>query len=379
MTGNGSQRRWRSVRRYLNRSRAELTTTAARLAEEWPRLQPALITYPDWLPIRPVPLGRVRLVWSPEPQVPRVTGTEPQSFLVRPLRDDGQRYGSYAEAMQDVDPPGIFENRPCYRLLGASTEPAHDAEFVNLRFGPADYFEGISVSEALAHELAATCMATAGRGGYGHLGRTDLPLRTLVGEPGDLESRVVIPALCTLTLRHEPGSGAVSFLMHRRDPEQVASGGGLLQVAPVGVFQPAGRLTPGVPDPDFDLWRCMIREFSEELLGSPEHTAVDYHVWPFAQRLDEAREKGLCRPYYLGVGVDPLTLAADLLTVVVFDAATFDEVFADLVADNQEGELIAGVEFTESDVLRYSRSESVQPAGAALLELAWRHRAALLT
>lgn len=377
MTGNGSQRRWRSVRGYLNRSRGELTAAAARLAEDWPRLEPALITYPDWLPMRPVPLERVRLFWSPEPQVSRVTGTEPHSFLVRPLRDDGQQYGSYAEAMLDVDPPGIFENRLCYRLLAVNGELTGDVESVNLSFGPATYFEGISVSEALAHELAAACMATAGRG-YARLSRTDLPLRTLVGEPGDLGSRTVIPALCTLTLRHDPGSGELSFLLHRRDSAQVASGGGLLQVAPVGVFQPAGHLTPGLPDWDFDLWRCMIREFSEELLASPEHVAVDYATWPFAQRLDEARRKGHCRPYYLGIGVDPLTLVADLLTVVVFDAVTFDEVFADLVAENPEGELITGVEFTDSNVLRYSRSGSMQPAGAALLELAWRHRAVLL-
>ncbi|HEX6076802.1 MAG TPA: XRE family transcriptional regulator [Micromonosporaceae bacterium] len=378
MTGNGSQRRWRSVRRYLNRSRAALTETAARLADEWPRLEPALITYQEWLPTRPVPLERVRLTWQPKSPTPRVTGTEPQSFLVRPLRDDGQRYGSYAEAMRDVDPPGIFENRPCYRLLGATREGFGSTEAAELRFGLTSYFEGISVSEAVAHELASACMGTAGRGGYGHLSRTDLPLRTLVGEPGDLESRPVAPALCTLTLRHEPGTGEVSFLMHRRDPDQVASGGGMLQVAPVGVFQPTGLSVPETLDPDFDLWRCMMREFSEELLGSPEHTTVDYATWPFAQRLEEAREKGHCRPYYLGVGVDPLTLVADLLTVVVFDAVTFDEVFADLVSGNQEGDLIAGIEFTEPNVLRYSRSESTQPAGAAVLELAWRHRAALL-
>jgi hypothetical protein len=329
------------------------------------------------MPKRPLRLEQVRLTWQPDPPPPRVAGTEPQSFLVRPLRDDGQRYGSYAEAMREVDPPGIFENRPCYRLLDVTGE-ADDA--VELRFGPASYFEGISVSEAVAHELAAACLGTAGRGGHGHLSRTDLPLRTLVGEPGELVSRAIVPALCVLTLRHDPGSGETSFVMHRRDPEQVASGGGLVQVAPVGVFQPTSSpVTAGSEDPDFDLWRCMVREFSEELLGAPEHTSVDYDTWPFARRMDEAREKGRCRPYYLGLGVDPLTLVADLLTVVVFDAATFDELFADLVRGNQEGELVGGVEFIGPDVQGYARSGAMQPAGAAVLELAWRHRAVLLS
>jgi len=377
MTGNGSQRRWLSVRRYLNRCRAELTATAVGLSGDWPRLGPGLIAYSHWIPPRPLPLEQVRLDWRPDPPPPRVTGTEPQSFLVRPLREDGQRYDSYAEAMRDVDPPGLFENRPCYRLLDIAGE-ADDA--VRLGFGPTSYFEAISVSEAVAHELAAACFGTAGRTGHGHLSRTDLPLRTLLGEPGDLASRTIAPALCVLTLRHDPGSGETSFVMHRRDPEQVASGGGLVQVAPVGVFQPAGSpVTTGVEDPDFDLWRCMIREFSEELLGAAEHTSVDYDTWPFAVRMNEAREKGHCRPYYLGLGVDPLTLVADLLTVVVFDAPAFDELFADLVRGNQEGELVGGVDFVGPDVEGYARSGAMQPAGAAILDLAWRHRAMLLS
>ncbi|MGH3647486.1 MAG: XRE family transcriptional regulator [Micromonosporaceae bacterium] len=403
---NGSQRRWLSVRRYLNSSRATLTAVAADLAAEWPRVEPALITAEGWLPGAPVPLERVRLAWRTDPPPTRVTGTEPQAFLVLPLREDGQRYASYAEVLGDVDPPATFEDRPCYRLLAA----APDGDEIRLEFGPGSYFEGVNVAEAVAHELAAVYMASADRGGRPHLNRTDLPLRALVGEPADLAARTVVPALCTLTVRHDTDSGEASFVLHWRDPQRVASAGGMYQVAPVGVFQPA-RSTPAAPDaaapdaaapdaagpdaaapdaagpdaagpdadPDFDRWRGIARELEEELLGVAELRDVDYPSWPFLRGLDDARGTGRCRAYYLGLGVDPLTFVADLMTVVVLEAATFDKLFAGLVADNAEGRLIHPVPFTEENITRYARTEPTQPAGAALLELAWRHRGTLLS
>ncbi|MGH3713241.1 MAG: XRE family transcriptional regulator [Micromonosporaceae bacterium] len=376
MTSNGSQRRWLSVRRYLNQSRAPLTAVAAGLAGEWPRVGPALITEPSWVPDAPVPLERVRLAWRTDPPAVRVTGGEPQSFLVRPLREDGQRFGHYADVVAEVDPPATFENRPCYRLLAAA---ATDGDDVQLEFGEGRYFDAINIAEAVAHELAAVYMASGDRGGRSHLDRTDLPLRALVGEPTDLAGRTVVPALCTLTVRYDAAAGEASFLLHWRDPQRVASAGGMYQVVPVGVFQPA-RSTPAAPaeDPDFDLWHGIARELSEELLGVPEHQDLDYQTWPFLQALNQVREAGGCRPYYLGLGVDPLTFVADLMTVVVFEATTFDKLFAGLVTENAEGRMVGPVAFTEENIARYARTEPTQPAGAALLELAWRHRETLL-
>ncbi|MGH3739405.1 MAG: XRE family transcriptional regulator [Micromonosporaceae bacterium] len=380
MTSNGSQRRWLAVRRYLHTSRAALTAVAAELAADWPRQEPALIAAEGWVPAAPVPLERVRLAWRTDPPAPRVTGTEPQSFLVRPLREDGQRYARYTEVLADVDPPAIFVDRPCYRLLAV----AADGDEVRLECGPGGYFEGVDVAEAVAHELAAVTMASADRGGRSHLDRTDLPLRTLAGVPTDLAGRTVVPAVCTLTVRHDADSGEASFVLHWRDPQRVASAGGMHQVAPVGVFQPArsAPAAPGAADPDFDLWRAIARELEEELLGVPELRDVEYASWPFLRELDQARQAGRCRPYYLGLGIDPLTFVADLMTVVVFDAPVFDKLFAGMVtenvSENAEGRLIYPVPFTAENITRYARREPTQPAGAALLELAWRHRDTLL-
>jgi hypothetical protein len=64
---------------------------------------------------------------------------------------------------------------------------------------------------------------------------------------------------------------------------------------PVGVFQPSSagewnRLN------DFDLWRSMAREYSEEFLGAPElhgSTApIDYEDWPF-YRLSAMKRGGV--------------------------------------------------------------------------------------
>lgn len=59
----------------------------------------------------------------------------------------------------------------------------------------------------------------------------------------------------------------------------------------------------------------------------------------FYHRLTEARQAGSLRVSFLGVGVDPPTLVADILAAV-FDAGLFDEVFDGLVAVNAEGEVV---------------------------------------
>jgi hypothetical protein len=78
------------------------------------------------------------------------------------------------------------------------------------------------------------------------------------------------------------------------------------------------------------------------------------------------------------MGVDPLTFATDLLTVAVFDARLFDELFGALVADNDEGTVLARMPFRADVLDRFVDCEPMQAAGAATLALAWRHRDSLL-
>jgi hypothetical protein len=92
-----------------------------------------------------------------------------------------------------------------------------------------------------------------------------------------------------------------------------------------------------------------------------------------------ARERGQVRAWCVGLGVDPLTFATDLLTVTVFDAAVYDEMFGALVRDNAEGTVLAARELDEATVAEMTGNKPMQAAGAALLALAFRHRSVLLS
>ena len=123
----------------------------------------------------------------------------------------------------------------------------------------------------------------------------------------------------------------------------------------------------------------MLREYSEELLGScedydSERAPIDYDAWPFARRMTAARDAGQVRAWCLGLGTDPLTFASDLLTVAVIDAPVYDELFGGLVRDNAEGAVIAARPFDEATVAELVSEYPMQAAGAALLRLAIRHK-----
>jgi hypothetical protein len=185
-------------------------------------------------------------------------------------------------------------------------------------------------------------------------------------------------AVATLTVRLDRSTGVSTFPLHWRDPAKVGHAGGMYQVIPAGIFQPSGEAPWNWPN-DFDLWRCMLREYAEELLGADEdhdseRVPIDYAAWPFAARMTALRAAGRIQAWCLGLGVDPLTFATDLLTVAVFDAAGYDELFGDMVRSNAEGTVIASWPFEEQAVTELIRDHPVQAAGAALLSLALRHK-----
>jgi hypothetical protein len=281
--------------------------------------------------------------------------------------------------MRELDAPALFENRTLYRLAGASlADPVGQAGTgPGLEFGGGRYFDALDVGTAAAHEYAAGALAGAGPGRAG-----GPSLRAAIGDPCDLTARPVMMAVATLTLRVDRSSGTAAFPLHYRDPRKVGHAGGLYQVIPAGIFQPSGEAEWNWRN-DFSLWRCMVREYAEELLGVPEdHDSergpIDYATWPFAQRMTAAREAGLIRAWCVGLGVDPLTFATDLLTVAAFDAPVYDELFGGLVQDNAEGTVIAARPLDPAVVTSLIADYPLQAAGAALLALAIRHADVLL-
>ena len=72
---------------------------------------------------------------------------------------------------------------------------------------------------------------------------------------------------------------------------------------------------------------------------------MDYDSWPFARHMAAALDRGQIRVWCLGLGVDPLTYATDLLTVAVIDSRVFDELFSLDPRGNDEGSVLAAREF----------------------------------
>lgn len=353
-----SQRDWLRVRSHLGERRYDLALDAAADYPADRRVAGTpLLAAPGWLPAGPVPLRDVGLALTgPAGSFGRL-GARAAALL--PERPDGARYLRYSDALADLAAPAVFENRVTYQLTGADLTAAAP----RLTFTRGRYFDGIDTGEAAAHEYAAA-----------RLGRRPAGLRALIADPCDLRRRPANLAISTLTIRLEAAAGRASFLLHWRDPAKVGHAGGLYQVVPVGIFQPSDEA--GRPA-DFSLWRCMTREFAEELAGYPEGP-VDYDAWPFGRRMAGALDRGLIRVWCLGLGTDPLTYATDLLTVAVIDSAVFDELFGPGPRRNAEGTVLPAREFAAHVVDRVLTGEPVQAAGAAVLRLAWEHRETLL-
>jgi Helix-turn-helix domain len=378
-----SQQAWRAVRSYLIRHRTRLAKQAVRLYEPaWRLTHTPALALPGWLPSHPVPIEAVMLEWVPQPPRPTVTGHEAELRPVLPLRKPGHAFRQYTSAIRYLSPPSLFENRPSYRLLDVSWEPSGRG---TLQFGLATFFDKLDVSEALSHEFAAAMMEDAPPAWR------QLPFRARLSQPFDLSSRMGSASIATLTMRRSTTDGSHTFFLLLRDPGRVAVGGGQYGVIPAGEFQPS-CIAPACMQDDLDLWRNIVREYSEELLGEPEHDGssgepLDYECWPFYRAMQHARESGQLRAYVLGVVLHALGLNPAIITAVIIDDVVFDELFHGLVAVNAEGRVVTsldncqsvhGLPFTEETVRQLMDREPLGGTSAACLALTWRYRESLV-
>jgi len=373
-----SEQQWLRVHAYLNRNRHDLAVRAAAGYPAADRVAGTpLLAPPAWRPRIPVPLGDVRLEFREQAPAPRVADVADIAPQLLPARADGTRYRRYSDVVRELASPAIFENRSTYRLLDADLA----AERPHLTFTRGRFFDGVDVGGPAAHEFAAAVLPR-GDDPPATPRRDALRLRRAIGDPWDPVARPAVIAAGALTLRHDRAAGTASFPLHWRDPARVGHAGGMYQVIPVGIFQPSGE-APWNEANDFDLWRGMLREFAEELLGADEdhgseRAPIDYDRWPFARAMTDALRDGRIRAYCLGLGADPLTFALDLLTVVVIDAPLYDELFGELAERNAEGIVLKPRPFDGPTIAELVANEPVQAAGAALLQLAIAHRGLLL-
>ena len=360
-----SERDWLRVRSYLQEHRYDLAVSAA---AEYPSQQLAgtpLLAAPHWTPVDPVPIGAIDLTLDSSTERPVPDRLIAATTSLLPTRADGRRYRTYSEAMGELSAPSTFENKLTYRLSAADlTQP-------QLSFELGRYFDAIDTGEAAAHEYAAR-----------HLGLGRPGIRAAIGNPCDPQDRPMNLAISTLTLRVSRADKQATFALHWRDPAKVGHAGGLYQVIPVGVYQPSSDAPWNIRN-DFPLWRCILREFAEELGGHSEdygsdRAPIDYDAWPLARQMSDALDSGMIHAWCLGMGADPLTYATDLLTALVIDADLADQLYSTRPTYNSEGRVLAARQFTQEVVSRFITQEPMQAAGAALLALAWQHRATLL-
>ena len=365
-----SEEQWLRVSGCLNRDRYTLAVQAADGYQASARVAGTpLLAAPAWRLPAPIPLESIRLEFLPRaapPAVPDVASLAPSAL---PSRADGTRYRRYSDVVQALAAPSIFENRPTYRLISADLT----GDDPHLAFTAGRFFDGVDVGGPAGYEYAAARLGLIDRCAY----------REAFGDPTNLAVRSSAVATSALTLRYDRAAGTASFPMHLRDAALVGHAGGLYQVIPVGIFQPSGE-APWNESHDFDLWRGLLREYAEELLGTSEdygseEAPIDYAAWPLAKAMTDALADGTIRAYCLGLGTDPLTFAMDLLAVVVIDAPLYDELFGDMVADNAEGHVISPRPFDEPTITELTSGIPLQAAAAALLTLAREHRHALLS
>jgi hypothetical protein len=377
-----SEAEWLRVNAYCQRERHELAVRAA--GDYPPESRVAgtpLLAPPAWRLAAPVPLDDIRLEFrpdAPDPDAPDLAAVAPGAL---PVRADGTRYRDYSDVVAELAAPAVFENRPTYRLLDADLA---SPDGPRLAFGRGRFFDSVDTGGAAAHEYAASRLGAAGPSGMAAVAvsragaAARCPYRAALGGPTGLARRAAPLAVSALTLRHDKRAGTATFPLHYREPGKVSHAAGLYQVIPVGVFQPSGEARWNEAN-DFSLWRGMLREYAEELLGADEDhgselAPIDYATWPLAKAMTGGLADGRVRAWCLGLGADPLTFAIDLLAAVVIDAPLYDDLFGAAVDANAEGQVTGPRPFDHASVSALLRDAPLQAAAEALLALALAHR-----
>ena len=210
-------------------------------------------------------------------------------------------------------------------------------------------------------------------------------------DPFDLHGHHVIPAITTLTLCRDRSRGTATFLLHWRDPSRVATAGGIYDVIPAGEFQPSS-IGPWSYAADLDLWRNIVREYSEELLGEPEHdgsrgTPVDYDSWPFYRALTRCRASGRLRrvvPRRRSWTPSRSPRRSRPWSSSIRTRSTRSSAGRRVKRRGHNRDVAPGrgsaqvFRSPEENVERLLADEPMAPPGAACLYLAWQHRDFLL-
>ncbi|MFD9698771.1 hypothetical protein [Lentzea sp. NPDC059081] len=364
---------WRTTRQaggkdrfldHLRSLRDNQGTLTRRVLEASPeRLrQPGLplLTKPEWSLVVPFDLADIKVEWL-DGQLDDVTKLRrASSKVLAKLRI--APITRYSTALVEIAGLTRLFDGVIYRLI----EAEFTADVKRMVFCRATYFADLDTSEVLAFEAQTSRRR---------------PYRRRLQDPFDFRRRVAGLGIDTLTIRRD-GERA-GFFLHRRDPKNVVNNASMIGLIPAGEFTPSDVSSEAMSR-DLDLWKNIMREYAEEMLGVPDAQGqggrwIDYASESPFWELEMARATGQLQVKVLGLGIDPLPWKTELLTVCVIDAEVFDRIFAPVPVRNEEGIIIAGdrkngLLFDATTVDRYCREPDVSPNTQACLRLAWRYR-----
>jgi hypothetical protein len=379
---NDGRTTFAEVRRTVINHQADLQKLAFETANpQWtPDRQPPvfLLTRPGWILDEPIPVSKVALSYAPKPPHDTWQETRQLASSILPRLANGLRAASYSEALVELGGRKELFNGFSYRLLDADVDQGR----AGLTFGEGHYFDYLDTGEVLAYEAAKAWM-------NGKDNLNSLPIRRKLGSPFNLDRRATSCGVVTLTVRNS--ADRAGFYLHRRNQKAGEVAPGMYHTVPAGEFAPSDITASAIKD-DLSLWRNIVREYAEEMLGVADARGksgrtVDFeNDQPYCEFFRAAAE-GEIQCHFLGLGFDPLTWKPEILTVCVFSEQAFDRILRPGLLDapvpsadddQNEGTILMGhnaegIPFTEDQINNYLQN-SMRDAGRACLSLAWHHR-----
>lgn len=254
---------------------------------------------------------------------------------VLPSRSYFVKFDRMSEAVQTIRKPEVFDDRCDYRLLAIQEQNGQ----LQLTFDKSpqfSYFDQINFHSLLEYELADAFSRRKWKITDNDI--VDLKLRDWVtvrlteSNFTQFDKGMFFLGISTAVLVIK--NGKFRLLLHER--KNVATVPGTIHVVPAGEFQPVN--SNATFEKDFNLWHSILREYCEELRGDEEVAGsnargINYETGVYqliSQMIPEENR------YCLGLGLDPVTLKAELLACLVIPFDQFKQTMKGHSAEDRD-------------------------------------------
>ena len=181
------------------------------------------------------------------------------------IMDSFPQKSSYAKNIKSFLPEIPLDNKFTYNL----TKIDISSESFSFTFSPSRYFDYINTCEVLSYEFCWMLLKKFGQNLIDEnfdFNKLKFPLREKV-DIFDLSNRSTAVGINTLLilLNKDSSEGNHYYYFHQRS-KKLAEAMDTFHVVPSGTFQP-DSFEDNFHERDFNLFRNIMREFAEELLG----------------------------------------------------------------------------------------------------------------